>query len=61
MEAEGAAEEEREVEILIAEVVAGREGEFRQAVAYITAVGLAPLNTLDDVAVFVVDQPFAVG
>lgn len=61
VESECTTEEQRQVEILVAEVVAHGEGEFGQTVAYILAVGLCALDAFDDVAVLVVDQPFAVG
>ena len=61
MEPECTAEERERSEILIAENMICRKGELRQTVADILAVGFCALNALDDVAVLVVDQPFAVG
>ena len=54
-------EEKGKVKILIAEIVACRECELGQAVAYILAVSLRTLNTLDDVSILVIYEPFAIG
>ena len=51
-----------EVEVLIAEVMAGRKGELGQTVSDILAVGFfCTLDSLDDIAILVVDKPFAIG
>ena len=56
---EGSAEEQGKVEILIAEVVTRRERELRHTVAHHAAVLIAGLRGADDVAILVVDKPFA--
>lgn len=61
MEPECSAEKERKVEVLIAEVMAGRKGELGQTVSDILAVGFCTLDSLDDIAILVVDKPFAIG
>ena len=55
VEPECSAEKERKVEVLIAEVMAGRKGELGQTVSDILAVGVCTLGFFGDIAILVVD------
>ena len=57
----GTAEIQREVEILIAEVVRRRQSKLWHTVAHHRAVGITGLRSPDNVAILVIHQPFAIG
>ena len=53
-------EEQRQVEVAVAEVLAGRQGKLRQTIAHLHTVVCRCLGSTDDVTALVIDQPLAI-